>query len=301
MTIGGQYRNCSFAVPYYTRQALGLSSGGWEFNCGGTGSGGSGNHPIVNGGGKCECYINGSKQSDTDCKGDNGSYKTGKYVVFNYNTGNYYTECSSGSFCWAHPFLGKVPAPGRRVKTDIKGGTEYLYAQDEGVCPDGYQAVITVTPTVFELGKVSFVNSNKKPSDASVAYNPGWQNYTNANIADVTGIMQQATKLGLVVEAITSENQIDGWRIAMGTVTPVSTDINSDGYIWNAGGIPANSWSAIAHTYCYFNPARFDMPNMHFMKLRNDGSSFLSRGKYSILTPQDNPMLENAAQDNFMN
>ena len=293
--------NCSFAVPYYTRQALGLSSGGWEFNCGGTGSGGSGNHPIVNGGGKCECYINGSKQSDTDCKGDNGSYKTGKYVVFNYNTGNYYTECSSGSFCWAHPFLGKVPAPGRRVKTDIKGGTEYLYAQDEGVCPDGYQAVITVTPTVFELGKVSFVNSNKKPSDASVAYNPGWQNYTNANIADVTGIMQQATKLGLVVEAITSENQIDGWRIAMGTVTPVSTDINSDGYIWNAGGIPANSWSAIAHTYCYFNPARFDMPNMHFMKLRNDGSSFLSRGKYSILTPQDNPMLENAAQDNFMN
>ena len=134
-----------------------------------------------------------------------------------------------------------------------------------------------------------------------MAYNPGWQNYANANIADVTGIMQQATKLGLVVEAITSENQIDGWRIAMGTVTPVSTDINNDGYIWNAGGIPANSWSAIAHTYCYFNPARFNMPNMHFMKLRNDGSSFLSRGKYSILTPQDNPMLENAAQDNFMN
>ena len=293
--------NCSFAVPYYTRKALGLSSGGWEFNCGGTGDDGSGNHPIVNGGGKCECYINGSKQPDTDCKGKDGSYKTGKYVVFNYNTKASYKECPSDSFCWAHPFLGKVPAPGRRVKTDIEGGTEYLYAQDEGVCPDGYQAVITVTPTVFELGKVSFINSNKKPSDASVAYNPGWQNYANANIADVTGIMQQATKLGLVVEAITSENQIDGWRVAMGTVTPVSTDINDDGYIWNAGGIPANSWSAIAHTYCYFNPARFNMPNMHFMKLKNDGSSFLSRGKYSILTPQDNPMLENAAQDNFMN
>ncbi len=297
----GTRGNCSFAVPYYTRKALGLSSGGWEFNCGGTGDDGSGNHPIVNGGGKCECYVYGSKQPDTECKGKDGSYKTGKYVVFKYNTKASYKECPSDSFCWAHPFLGKVPAPGRRVKTDIEGGTEYLYAQDEGVCPDGYQAVITVTPTVFELGKVSFINSNKKPSDASVAYNPGWQNYANANIADVTGIMQQATKLGLVVEAITSGNQIDGWRIAMGTVTPVSTDINDDGYIWNAGGIPANSWSAIAHTYCYFNPARFNMPNMHFMKLKNDGSSFLSRGKYSILTPQDNPMLENAAQDNFMN
>ena len=85
----------------------------------------------------------------------------------------------------------------------------------------------------------------------------------------------------------------------MGTVTPVSTDINNDGYIWNAGGIPANSWSAIAHTYCYFNPQRFNMPNMRFMKLNDDGSSTSTTGGSGvILTPTDNPMLE---RTNFMN
>lgn len=296
--------NCRFAVPYYTRKALGLSSGGWEFNCGGTGDGGSGNHPIVNGGGGCSC-------SSGSCDGSDGSYSSGKYVTFDYRNGaenSTYTECPSGSFCWAHPFMGMVPAPGRWVQYYSKSNPtasrkpEKLYAQDEGVCPDGYQAVITVTPTVFELGKVSFVNSNKKPSDASVAYNPGWQNYTNANIADVTGIMQQATKLGLIVTPVLikdSGGQLAGWQIAMGTVTPVSTDINSDGYIWNAGGIPANSWSAIAHTYCYFNPQRFNMPNMRFMKLNDDGSSTSTTGGSGvILTPTDNPMLE---RTNFMN
>ena len=296
--------NCRFAVPYYTRKALGLSSGGWEFNCGGTGDGGSGNHPIVNGGGGCSC-------SSGSCDGSDGSYSSGKYVTFDYRNGaenSTYTECPSGSFCWAHPFMGMVPAPGRWVQYYSKSNPtasrkpEKLYAQDEGVCPDGYQAVITVTPTVFELGKVSFVNSNKKPSDASVAYNPGWQNYTNANIADVTGIMQQATKLSLIVTPVLikdSGGQLAGWQIAMGTVTPVSTDINSDGYIWNAGGIPANSWSAIAHTYCYFNPQRFNMPNMRFMKLNDDGSSTSTTGGSGvILTPTDNPMLE---RTNFMN
>ena len=296
--------NCRFAVPYYTRKALGLSSGGWEFNCGGTGDGGTGSHPIVNGGGACSC-------SSGSCDGSDGTYASGKYVTFDYRNGaenSTYTECPSGSFCWAHPFMGMVPAPGRWVQYYSKSSPtasrkgEKLYAQDEGVCPDGYQAVITVTPTVFELGKVSFINSNKKPSDASVAYNPGWQNYTNANIADVTGIMQQATKLGLIVTPVLikdSGGQLAGWQIAMGTVTPVSTDINSDGYIWNAGGIPANSWSAIAHTYCYFNPQRFNMPNMRFMKLNDDGSSTSTTGGSGvILTPTDNPMLE---RTNFMN
>ena len=296
--------NCRFAVPYYTRKALGLSSGGWEFNCGGTGDSGSGSHPIVNGGGACSC-------SSGSCDGSDGTYSSGKYVTFDYRNGaenSTYTECPAGSFCWAHPFMGMVPAPGRWVQYYSKSSPtasrkgEKLYAQDEGVCPDGYQAVITVTPTVFELGKVSFINSNKKPSDASVAYNPGWQNYTNANIADVTGIMQQATKLGLIVTPVLIENsggQLAGWQIAMGTVTPVSTDINSDGYIWNAGGIPANSWSAIAHTYCYFNPQRFNMPNMRFMKLNDSGSSSsTSSGSGVILTPTDNPMLE---RTKFMN
>ena len=134
-----------------------------------------------------------------------------------------------------------------------------------------------------------------------MAYNPGWQNYTNANIAGVTGIMQQATKLGLIVTPVLIEDsggQLAGWQIAMGAVTPVSTDINSDGYIWNAGGIPANSWSAIAHTYCYFNPQRFNMPNMRFMKLDDDGTikEFIPGGSGTssgvIMTPTDNPMLK---------
>lgn len=290
---GAAQTNCKFAVPYYTRKALGLSSGGWEFNCGGTGDGGTGSHPIVNGGGACSC-------SSGTCDGSDGTYASGKYVTFDYRNGkanSTYTECPSGSFCWAHPFMGMVPAPGRWVQYNVTGkGKEILYAQDEGVCPDGYQAVITVTPTVFELGKISFVNSEKRPSDSAVSYNPGWQNYTNANIADVTGIMQQATKLGLIVTPVLIENsggQLAGWQIAMGTVTPVSTDINSDGYIWNAGGIPANSWSAIAHTYCYFNPQRFNMPNMRFMTLNDGGSSTsTTSGSGVILTPTDNPMLE---------
>lgn len=236
--------NCSFTVPYYTRKALGLSSGGWEFNCGGV-DGGS--HPIVNGGGTCT-----GKDGST-------AYSTGDVVTFNYEKSNY-TECPSGSFCWAHPFLGAVPAPGRKVSEAGVANADGLAAYDEGVCPDGYQAVLTVTPTVFELGKVQFVNSEKRPSDSAVSYNPGWQNYANSNIADVTGLMQMATKLGLIVEPITSGTNLYGWKIAMGTVTPTST--NTAGYIWNAGGIPANSWSAIAHTYCYFNPDRFEMPNM---------------------------------------
>ena len=120
--------NCSFTVPYYTRKALGLSSGGWEFNCGGTGTNGSGSHPIVNGGGTCTG------------KDGNSAYSTGDVVTFNYEKSSY-TECSSGSFCWAHPFMGMVPAPGRWVQYNVTGkGREILYAQDEGVCPDGYDS-----------------------------------------------------------------------------------------------------------------------------------------------------------------
>ncbi len=241
--------NCEFTVPYYSRKALGLSSGGWEFNCGGTGENGSGSHPIVNGGGKCD--------------GENGSVDysaaSKKTVTFSYYA-SAYKECPSGSFCWAHPFMGAVPAPGRKVSEFGEANKDGLAAYDEGVCPDGYQAVITVTPTAFELGKVQFVNSEKRPSDTAVSYNPGWQNYADNDIADVTGLMQMATRLGVLVEQIKSGTTLYGWKIAMGTVTTTRT--NDAGYIWNAGGIPANSWSAVAHTYCYFNPSRFEMPNM---------------------------------------
>lgn len=281
--------NCTYRVPYYSLKSLGLSSGGWDFNCG---ANGLTTHPIKAGGGKCA-----GKDGDKE-------YDTGDYVTFSHYASTY-TECPEGTYCWAHPFLGMVPAPGRYVfydaiiKTnsgDNTNTTEYLYAQDEGVCPDGYQAVITVTPTVFEMGKVQFVNSDKRPENAAVSYNPGWQNYANSNIQSVTGLMQASTKLGLIVEPVEIKDgfgQLAGWKIAMGTVTPESDSINTDGYIWNAGGIPANSWSAIAHTYCYFNPARFNMPNMRFMTLDAKGFSYdASNGTSNvILTPMDNPLV----------
>ncbi len=237
--------NCDFTMPYYSLNDLGLKSGGWEFNCG---ANGATSHPIVAGGGSCT--------------------SSSTYVKFSYYKAAY-KECSDGSFCWAHPYMGAVPAPGRAVSNEgavissgFSSSTKGLAAYDEGPCPDGYQAVMTLTPTVFELGKVNMISPDKRPYNATVTYNPGWQNYANSDIANVTGLVQPATKLGLIVQPITSGSSVYGWKIAMGTVTPVSSDINTEGYIWNAGGITANSWSAIAHTYCYFNPDRFTMPNM---------------------------------------
>ena len=237
--------NCDFTMPYYSLNDLGLKSGGWEFNCG---ANGATSHPIVAGGGSCT--------------------SSSTYVKFSYYKAAY-KECSDGSFCWAHPYMGAVPAPGRAVSNEgavissgFSSSTKGLAAYDEGPCPDGYQAVMTLTPTVFELGKVNMISPDKRPYNATVTYNPGWQNYANSDIANVTGLVQPATKLGLIVQPITSGTSVYGWKIAMGTVTPVSSDINTEGYIWNAGGITANSWSAIAHTYCYFNPDRFTMPNM---------------------------------------
>lgn len=272
--------NCTYRVPYYSLKSLGLSSGGWDFNCG---ANGLTTHPIKAGGGKCAG------------KSGNTAYASGDYVTFSHYADTY-EECPEGTYCWAHPFLGMVPAPGRYVGYKTTAGNERLYAQDEGVCPDGYQAVVTVTPTVFEMGKVQFVNSEKRPENAAVSYNPGWQNYANSDIQSVTGLMQASTKLGLIVEPLIipeSKSQLAGWKIAMGTVTSVSDSINQDSYIWNAGGIPANSWSAIAHTYCYFNPARFNMPNMRFMTLEDTGESNDAANGTSnvILTPMDNPLV----------
>lgn len=220
--------SCSYVMPRYSLQELGLSAGGWEFHCD---SAGAPNHPIKQGGGTCSAST--------------------KYVTFSQYKGSY-QECSG--FCWAHPFMGAVPAPGRSVSV----GNDNLAAYDEGVCPDGYQAVMTVTPTVFELGKVQMISSNKH-EDAVVTYNPGWQNYADQNIVSLTGLLQASTRLGMLVEPIVSGTTLNGWKIAMGTVTLTS---GSPGYIWNAAGIPANTWSAIVHTYCYFNPGRFEMPNM---------------------------------------
>ena len=227
-------QNCSWAAPYFTLKEMGLSSGGWDHNCD------SSSHPIRSAGGSC------SQSRDV--------------VRFNYYKANTYTECRGDTYCWAHPFMGKVPAPGKTVSYAYSGGTETLSAKDEGYCPDGYQAVITVTPIIFDLGRVSFYNHYARAENSMITYNPGWQDFTNESIRDVTGIFQPGTKIGIYVEQELENNELKGWKIAMGTVTP--TSLSSTGYIWNVSGVTANSWSAIAHTYCYFNPGRFDMPNM---------------------------------------
>lgn len=263
--------NCTYKVPYYSKKELGVSIGGWDFHCGtNTNVDGTELHPVEAGGGSCDGE-DGTKEITPGTKRPT--------VEFSQHASQYQL-CKENMFCWAHPFMGIVPAPGRghdgsdiplyddkgtMYKIDYNPDeTEALYAYDEGPCPDGYQAVITVTPTIFELGKVQFVASEKRSYDAQVAYNPGWQNYAENDMTEYTGIMQQGTRLGMLVQPLAEEGktQIFGWAVAMGTVTQVSSDINIDEYIWNVGGVPANSWTAIAHTYCYFNPNRFTMPNM---------------------------------------
>lgn len=249
--------SCAYTAPYKTPAQLGLSSGGWEFNCtSAPNGGGQSGHPAAS----CSVYNN-------------------KTVTFSTYAGSY-TECGEDKWCFAHPYLGTVPAPGRSVTTTGGYGVNYqgevIYGQDEGPCPDGYQAVITVTPTIFELGKLNYVNPEVVNilENADVLYNPGWQDFNSSNTIETTAMVQSGTKLGVVVDNITSGSDLQGWRIAMGTVTPTTS-----GYAWNVGGIAANSWSAIAHTYCYFNPERFNMPNM------------VVRG--SVLSSRDNPNLSN--------
>lgn len=250
--------SCAYTAPYKSPAQLGLSSGGWEFNCtSAPNGGGEGGHPAAS------CTVNVSS----------------KTVTFSTFVNGDYTECGEDKWCFAHPYLGTVPAPGRSAATKEKENGSYItmYAHDEGPCPDGYQAVITVTPTIFELGKLNYVNPEVVNilENADVLYNPGWQDFNSSNTIETTAMVQSGTKLGIVVNNITDGSKnLQGWRIAMGTVTPTAS-----GYAWNVGGIAANSWSAIAHTYCYFNPERFNMPNMQV--------------KGNIVTPADNPNLSN--------
>jgi len=281
---------CAFYMPWYDPDDLGYGVGfgnAAEFNCGQ----GSDGHPVLYGGGSCT------------------GNKVAGYVKFDLSRNNShiydteeYKECpeDASKTCWAHPFMGKIPAPGRSVTTTINGGTnQVLHAQDEGVCPDGYQAVMTITPNSFELGRIIALNTDAAMAgNAILRYNFGYLNFQESAYRDVTSIIQASTRLGVSTEAIISQDgQIVGWRVAMGTVTP-SGNTDAD-YIWNFGGVPINSWSAIAHTYCYFNPERFTMPNMRFMKetLAQGSANYYitpaSAGDNNvILTPMDNPLLD---------
>lgn len=258
---GGE-SSCTWSVPSFTKDELFLSSPSPEFSCSVEGT-----HPIVNGRGSCT---------------------TGSgFVTFSLYAANY-TECATDN-CWAHPYMGIVPAPGRKVTETTTSGTNTLAAQDEGVCPDGYQAVMTLTPTSFDVGRVSYINPNYEITSAKVAYNAGWQDYKNESNRRAAGIMQAATRIGIYTQPdVDSSNVLRGWKIAMGTITPYGS---SGGYIWNAGGVSANSMGAIAHTYCYFNPQRFNMPNMRFMSATGTAKN---GGADSVLTSMDNPIMNSS-------
>lgn len=249
--------SCTWSVPEFTKDDLFLSAASPEFSC--TVEGGT--HPIENGGGRCD---------------DNSGY-----VTFHLYAGAY-TECPNDN-CWAHPYMGAVPAPGRRVTNSGEAGMaareDFLAADDEGVCPDGYQAVMTLTPTSFDVGRVSYINPNYDITSAKVAYNAGWQDFKNESNRRAAGIMQAATRIGIYTLPIVQSGVLNGWKIAMGTITPYGS---TGGYIWNAGGVSANSMGAVAHTYCYFNPQRFNMPNMNILSTGSSGN---------ILTPMDNPIM----------
>lgn len=249
--------SCTWYVPKFTKDDLFLSSDSPEFSCDAFGD----THPIKNGRGDCED-------------------KSG-YVWFTLYANNY-TECPNDN-CWAHPYMGAVPAPGRRVTNSGEAGMaareDFLAADDEGVCPDGYQAVMTLTPTSFDVGRVSYINPNYDITSAKVAYNAGWQDFKNESNRRAAGIMQAATRIGIYTLPIVQSGVLNGWKIAMGTITPYGS---TGGYIWNAGGVSANSMGAVAHTYCYFNPQRFNMPNMNILSTGSSGN---------ILTPMDNPIM----------
>lgn len=274
--------SCTWFVPRFTKDDLFLSSASPEFSC----SVESGTHPIKHGGGYCKDYSDGYVEFSLNRDKDGVSYSDSRYI-----------ECADDN-CWAHPYMGTIPAPGRKVTETTgtgAGTTNTLAAQDEGVCPDGYQAVMTLTPTSFDVGRVSYINPNYDITSAKVAYNAGWQNFKNESNRRAAGIMQAATRIGIFTLPIVQSGVLNGWKIAMGTITPYGSD---NGYIWNAGGVSVNSMGAVAHTYCYFNPQRFNMPNMRFMNENGASLTPKSTGvSDAILTPMDNPILDSSNSD----
>ncbi|MBR1778739.1 MAG: hypothetical protein IJ752_09200 [Alphaproteobacteria bacterium] len=314
--------NCRFNLPYFTKAEIGTSMG-YEHNCDPTIRG---NHPMMVGGGYCTnvvATIGGNAQKVVhfdysrypDKTYDHGTSAFSSATYYGENT---YYECPEGEYCWAHPFIGMVPAPGRHVTLALEKGTKSctnastfngsggctisghlqnttLYAEEEGPCPDGYQAVLTVTPNSFEIGKLISIHPGRLPDGAKIQYNFGYEDYTNHDVRNTTSVIQPSTRLGIAVDSLTTDGQIYGWRIAMGTVSPKG----EDDFAWNVGGFPTNSWSAIAHTYCYYNPTRFTMPNMQFKKWSTSGSSYNFKDLENanagasdvIITPMDNPLL----------
>ena len=221
--------------------------------------------------------------SNIPTAGGNVSDGTDNYTVNLYSEN--YVECgttgtgASATYnaCLAHPFLGVVPAPGRQVSV----GSETMGGMDEGVCPDGYVAAMTITPYQFEVGKVNYVKTFQPAQSADtleyIAYMQwGWNHPRKG------GIFQPATAVGIATEDVIDGGVLKGWKVAMGTIgygfpepgvneQDNSVDANTAHWIWNYGGnVVVDSMKAYAQTYCYFNPSRFTMPNMRVVGTGDD-------------------------------
>lgn len=210
-----------------------------------------------------------------------------KYTV-NLYSGDY-EECgTTGSgasatynACLAHPFLGVVPAPGRQVSI----GSETMGGMDEGVCPDGYVAAMTITPYQFEVGKVNYVKTFQPAQSADTLEYIAYMQW-NWSHPRKGGIFQPATAVGIATEDVIKDGVLKGWKVAMGTIgygypkpganeQDNSGDANTAHWIWNYGGnVVVDSMKAYAQTYCYFNPSRFTMPNMRVITA--DGQSIVT-------------------------
>ena len=219
-------------------------------------------------------------------EGGNVTNSSDKYIV-NLYSGNY-TECgcsssnsdgscSSYKACLAHPFLGVVPAPGRQVSI----GGETMGGMDEGVCPDGYVAAMTITPYQFEVGKVNYVETYQPAQSADTGEYVAYMQW-NWSHPRAGGVFQPATAVGVAVADVIEGGMLKGWKVAMGTigygfpeVGAKASDAGTAYYMWNYGGnVLVDSMKAYAQTYCYFNPSRFTMPNMRV--ITTDGQSVIS-------------------------
>lgn len=224
--------------------------------------------------------------NDIPTAGGNVTSDDKKYTVNLYSAD--YAECgTTGSgasatynACLAHPFLGVVPAPGRQVSI----GSETMGGMDEGVCPDGYVAAMTITPYQFEVGKVNYVKTFQPAQSAETLEYIAYMQW-NWSHPRKGGIFQPATAVGIATEDVIDGGVLKGWKVAMGTIgygypepgeNEQSTgNANNAHWIWNYGGnVVVDSMKAYAQTYCYFNPSRFTMPNMRVITA--DGQSVVT-------------------------
>ena len=215
---------------------------------------------------------------DFPTDGGNVTNGTDKYTVNLYSAD--YTECgTTGSgasatynACLAHPFLGVVPAPGRQVSV----GSETMGGMDEGVCPDGYVAAMTITPYQFEVGKVNYIQTYQPAIAADTLEYVAYMQWNWSHPIE-GGIFQPATAVGIATEDVIESGVLKGWKVAMGTIGYgfPDPDQNTSHWIWNYGGnVMVDSMKAYAQTYCYFNPSRFTMPNMRVITA--DGQSIVT-------------------------